>query len=540
MQVKCDQGLPGCKQCMQQELDCPGYQKALKWVDISQEPKAIVSSRRKKDSSFKIFQLSGGDRISPPRKLRGSSSVPPQIVDESFLLIHHYFSRVCQIAGCFDSALSSFRIIPATTMAYSKPVHLLLQASSAAQLTRQHPEMRYKALTLQSEAFSAIRNEINNIQHLIVPDELMLSCIFAGLTSSWYDVNDLGVSHVLGSQFLLSFWLTSKKARLKYHQTFILGAFVYWLAISAFVTGDPRSSFQFQEALQESLLDLETSHDINDDSDVPNLQRRIFPHPLTGFSMRTFICVGKVGSLCRLAHKVMGRGSSSGRFNMEDLLTKAKIIELELLGLFQNRESSFQDTQDSNTTIDEILAVGEAYRCAGLLQLYMTFPQILQLKKGKLDHWEDSSEKGSSSDPETSKVSNSIGLMAIQHNWLRRLAFHILSILETIPSTSGSRVIQGLPVLIAATWFVDPRSGDSPSVSLQHPHLSLTNTSKSKQEARDIVRKGLQMHERNVGLQQVSRVLEILEEVWRSDDTGEEKCDWIVLVASKGLQTLYG
>jgi hypothetical protein len=68
----------------------------------------------------------------------------------------------------------------------------------------------------------------------------------------------------------------------------------------------------------------------------------------------------------------------------------------------------------------------------------------------------------------------------------------------------------------------------------------LLTTTKTKKEGRDIVRQGLNMHHKYVGLQQVSRVLDILEEVWRRDDEGVGKCDWIVLVASKGLQTLYG
>jgi hypothetical protein len=78
------------------------------------------------------------------------------------------------------------------------------------------------------------------------------------------------------------------------------------------------------------------------------------------------------------------------------------------------------------------------------------------------------------------------------------------------------------------------------SRSFNHPFLPLKISSRLKEEGRQIVRQGLQMHEQYVGLQQVSRVLQILEEVWRRDDEGEGKCDWIVLVASKGLQTLYG
>ncbi|KAH8790492.1 fungal-specific transcription factor domain-containing protein [Hyaloscypha sp. PMI_1271] len=468
-----------------------------------------------------------------------TASLPKQINDESSNLIHHYFTRVCKIAGCFDSSISPFRTIPAAMMAYSRPVFLLLQASSAAQLSRQHPAMRFKALSLQSEAFSAVRTEISKLwDSMIVSDELMLSCIIAGLTSSWYDVNDIGVSHVLGSQVLLSLWLASKKTRLKYQEMFILGAYVYWLAISSFVTGDPGSAFHFQEALQQTVDKLDISFDILNDGDVPAPSWRVFPHPLTGFSMKTFICVGKVGSLCRVAH-IEAVENFPGRADPQNRLEeKAERLEAELLHLYQPRLDNFQDPQDSQTTINEILAVGEAYRCAGLLQLYMKFPKLLQPHTKRYFNIDKTSwEQDFLHELNSQEIPSGTGFTPIQHNWLRKLAFHILSILERIPPTSGTRVLQGLPALIAATWFVDP-TGDGQS--FEHPLLPLRKSSRSKDEGRGVVRQGLRMHEKYVGLQQVSRVLEILEEVWRRDDEGVDKCDWIVLVASKGLQTLYG
>lgn len=541
--MKCDQGLPSCQQCTRHKLQCPGYQKPLRWIDTCGDLKTAPALEVKK-RQIKISQMSESSSASFSMAARDSlphqpsPSIPKQLCDESSALIQHYFTRVCKIAGCFDSGISPFRTIPATMMAYSQPVFLLLQASSAAQLSRQYPPMRYKALSLQSAAFSSVRSEIASLRgSMTVSDELMLSCIIAGLTSSWYDVNDLGSSHVLGSQVLLSLWLSSKKSRLKYQETSILGAYVYWLAISAFVTGDPRSSFHFQEALQVTLRDMQMSFDILDDSDIPESSRRLFPHPLTGFSMQTFICIGKVGSLCRLAHgeTIQKHPGSEHKHELEE---KAKYIEAELLLASQPRQANFQDPQDSQTTIEDILAVCEAYRCAGLLQLYMTFPQLLQYhKQGNFGNDISGWEKQFLYELTRQEMSSNGGFTPWQYNWLRRLAFHILAILEKVPPTSGTRVIQGLPVLIAATWFVDPVVDDH---TFEHPLLAVAQSSRSKEEGRTIVSHGLRMHEKYVGLQQVSRVLEILEEVWRSDDEGMGKCNWIALVDAKGLQTLYG
>jgi hypothetical protein len=288
------------------------------------------------------------------------------------------------------------------------------------------------------------------------------------------------------------------------------------------------------------------SHDIVDDTKVPDSYRRIFPHPLTGFSMQTIICVGKVGSLCRVAHNETVQSLQAfpllGSDRQENLEKKARAVEQELLGLLQTRQANFQDPQDSQTTIDEILIVGEAYRCAGLLQLYMTFPRLLQEQLLDLSHKEnDSWEENLLFELYTQEVTSGNGFTPSQHNWLRGLAFHILSLLETIPPTSGTRVLQGLPVLIAATWLVDSiNDGITAQTPLDHPRLPLRRSSKSKEDWREIVRDGLRMHAEYVGLQQVSRILEIVEEVWRRDDEGKGKCHWIVVVASMGLQTLYG
>lgn len=269
-------------------------------------------------------------------------------------------------------------------------------------------------------------------------DELMLSSIIAGLTSAWYDVNDLGLSHILGSQILLSLWLQSQKDRLKYQQTFILGAYVYWFMISAFVAGDPWATFHYLEALQQTVLNLEMSHDVVDDADISESSRKVFPHPLTGFSIHLYLSIGKVGSLCRFYHSANQPEGFQGFLD-----GKVQSLEAELLDLFQPKQSNFQNPQDPETSIDEILKVGEAYRCAGLLQLYATFPQLLyhQTNDPSLHKWQ-SSRTSSTADVEMIGSNCSEDFTPSHHNFLRALAFHILRILETIPATSGTRVLR--------------------------------------------------------------------------------------------------
>jgi hypothetical protein len=307
--------------------------------------------------------------------------------------------------------------------------------------------------------------------------------------------------------------------------------------ISAFVVGNPTESLQYHEALNDTLVSLELGQDIVDDTTVPLDLRSIIPHPLTGFSMQLLISVGKVGSLCRMRHNEIEQFNGDRAANFEE---KAEIIELELFNHRQTHHSNFKDPQDPQTNINEILSVGEAYRCAGLLQLYTRFPQLLQRHAW---HAENGFEASFSLEMEAFSL-NSIGQFTpLQHNWLRALAFHICQILDTIPPTSPTRVLQGLVVLIAASWLVDSVTIDQPTPdegSFNHPEFVLTNSSTPKEYWREKVRCGLRLHNEYVGLEQVCRILNIVEDIWQLDDGGSEKCDWMVVVASKGLQTLYG
>lgn len=462
-------------------------------------------------------------------------------------LIDHYFTQICKIAGCFDSALNPFRIFAKSMMQYSKPVYLLLQASSAAHLSRKDPAMRIKAISLQSEAFSAVREDIGKLQtdytQSIVTDELMLTSIIAGLTSAWYDVNDVGQSHVLGGQVLLYLWLNPQRQRLQYQQTFIIGCFVYWLHISAFVVGDPHESFHYQTALQETVESLDMSCDIEDDSHVPKAQRRIIPHPLTGFSMKLLLVIGKVGSLCRIAQS--GLPLESGA-TLED---EAWNLEQELLSHAPSpAPTTFTDPQDPTTSIAEILRVGEANRCAGLLQLYTQFPSLLQRHAR---HPAETFEASFGREMEAVRL-NTLGLYTPeQHNWLRGLAFHICGLLDDIPKASPTRVLQGLVVLIASAWLIEPLPSDfGKEKAFEHPQFDGGNGAGGgdggwggdvqKEYWREKVGQGLRFHGEYVGLEQVSRVLDIVQEGWRRNDEGGGKGGWMAVVAEKGLQTLYG
>jgi hypothetical protein len=228
---------------------------------------------------------------------------------------------------------------------------------------------------------------------------------------------------------------------------------------------------------------------------------------------------------------------------------KAESVETELLDLDLSRQSNFQDPQDPHTTVDEILKVGEAFRYAGLLQLYATFPQLLQKRAKCSVMHDDFASLGIYTYPQMESNGSSPvkGVGPDQHNWLRALAFHILKILEPVPATSGTRGYLGLPVLIAGSWIANPIAVDGTDfedngdqMMFEHPRLPLLRCTDSKEHWREIIRQGLRRHNDYVGLQQVSRILEILEEVWHLDDSGTTKCNWMVVVASKSLQTLYG
>lgn len=110
-------------------------------------------------------------------------------LEQSSILIHHYFSLVCRINSCFDSACNPFRSQVSGMMVQSPLVFYCVLSMSAAHLY-QH-ETASVSLEFQTQAMSHLSSELAGLnltpagagQSRTVTDELLLSIILLGMTS---------------------------------------------------------------------------------------------------------------------------------------------------------------------------------------------------------------------------------------------------------------------------------------------------------------------------------------------------------------------
>ncbi|EXA34286.1 hypothetical protein FOQG_14474 [Fusarium oxysporum f. sp. raphani 54005] len=112
----------------------------------------------------------------------------------------------------------------------------------------------------------------------------------------------------------------------------------------------------------------------------------------------------------------------------------ARELEIELLSvdfktivLLEEPQDFYVDTRDDNTPVSHLLETAEAYRKAGLLQLYLTFDDLVVNASG------GQNASASSSDDAKDKASRAKSLID--------LTLELVTTLERIPAESGSRFI---------------------------------------------------------------------------------------------------
>jgi hypothetical protein len=147
----------------------------------------------------------------------------------------------------------------------------------------------------------------------------------------------------------------------------------------------------------------------------------------------------------------------------------ASSLEEDLLALESPAVEELADTGDERTPKHDFVVIAEAYRCAGLLEIYRAFPSILRKRLGR-----DQSSRGDNLDfqfpmPrfETPYEDTDIKL------WLNSLSMHILRSIESLPASSGTFCVQPLLLVIAASElkfvssvdFFDVHANDSKILS---------------------------------------------------------------------------
>jgi hypothetical protein len=396
-------------------------------------------------SACRTAELSAGD-LEPTRYLPGMYSLQ-RGSDSSLRLIRNWFEDVCPAWSAFDSGMNMNRKLAADLWHSSPAVFNALQSMSASFLSARLPQLREPALNLLKTATACIQAEVDSINNkpLLgdIPTGLIFSLFCLGTTICWLDASRLGGPFLRSAKSLL------RRASLQY-----ANAAEDKVEILAFF----RKSMVYWEMLVSVVDDIELPSDM-DDMILPGRLRRpagdwseastdLLPHPWTGISSMTSRLFARSMRLCRAYRrrltKPTGRAISLSTAMRE--IEEAQRLEEQLLELEFATIPQTNETGDWRTPRVHLAHVAEAYQLASLLQLYVTFPDLVSLR---LPHESGSSREGD----------------VPWDRWIIPLTLRLTTVLEKIPPHSGSRVIQPLLYICASTGLRSNLSYSNHNVS---------------------------------------------------------------------------
>ncbi|KAH8887293.1 hypothetical protein GQ53DRAFT_844457 [Thozetella sp. PMI_491] len=585
--LKCDESLPSCHNCTRRGIVCPGYQQRLQWStkyerratakidgpsNFSQLASAAshslhqplksqpLNADTKKAAVAPISEAQLPAPASPePLPETASLTLPiydipqsqqddeqeiedgvdsvvvsdlpltPTLIDIPTFLIDHWFKSVCSSWSAYDSDCNPIRQLTSSLWSTSGLVYWALQAISAASLVEHLPHV------MKETARSAPRMADREIKKELVlfsatraagkfPSELLLSLFCMSSSLCWMESRQLGLQFVRQARAVLSCLngkvLDGEDQRLL---EFFNGCLIYEEMLRSVVSDDEidtKNMLSWPEPdAQSSLISLD-------------------PHAWTAVSPRILSLFGKAIALCRRSRNRWRRHDATTYRILQGAIVdieEARRVEESLL----EAETSGSRNQDQpgGTVVDlqTLNDATEAYRLSSLLQLYLTFPDLVANRIPSLVRQDGS---------------------VAWESWVLPLALHIVDILQGIPPAS-MRCIQPLLCLcagsglrfdnkpsLAHTRLSDPPSpGEEPADTDQSFGKEASGVCFKTSRARKFVMQRLEHLELTLPPKPISVAKQLLRAVWSAYDEETEssrKTHWIDVMTNTGLQSLFG
>jgi hypothetical protein len=452
-------------------------------------------------------------------RLPSPSPGPSSPDDIESLLVQHYFKDVCAVFSSFDSILNPFRTTIGRIYQDCPSINYAIQSMAAAHLANTFDNMAAVGVEMQRKAFDALQTELPLVQSgQASATKTFLSIMLLGLTTSWHDSSALGLDYLSTARSLILPKLLSRSEddEVQREAQFFEESLIHWEMLMGFVTEDAMC-FSAPSGLRPRRVSKKNG---------PATRRpdgKIVPHPWTGIAPTGQFLLAEVGRLVRRERSLDKHSTVDIRRRQENALNAASLEE-DLLALEYPSVDDIADTGDERTSKKDFIVIAEAYRCAGLLELYRVFPSILRKRLGK--------DKFSASNNvdfhfpmprfETPYEDTDIKL------WLNSLAMHILRSIESLPSSSGTFCIQPLLLVIAASElkfvssvdFFDVHANDSKILS-----------------SREFVIKRLKEFALRMPNKPLRQMIQLIKETWRQSDEGQDAF-WIDIMNENGWHTI--
>lgn len=497
--------------------------------DFEANPSSFKHNESSIESSVLTTRESSRE-ASPPRlsrslllgfyRLPSPSPNPTSPDDQESLLIQHYFKDVCAVFSSFDSHLNPFRTTIGKIYQDSPSISYAIQSMSAAHLSNTFPHMAAIGNELHGKAVAALQEELPLAQAgQISCTRTFLSIMMLGLTTSWHDSNALGTEFLATARGLILRKLMdrSQEAEVQREAQFFEESLIYWEMVMGFVTEDAMS-FSRPSGMRPRIVSNKKSTPAGRRPDG-----KIVPHPWTGVAPMVQALFAEVGRLVR-SERSLNRDSVMDLIRRQENLFNATSLEEDLLAVDYPSVDEIADTGDDRTPKEHFTILAEAYRCAGLLELYRVFPSILRKRLGsnKLPVSDNVDFHFPMPRFETPYEDADMKL------WLNSLAMHILQMIESLPASSGTFCIQQLVITVAASELKFVSSVDFFDVH--------ANDSKVLQAREKVIRR-LDVYAHRLPGKPLRQLITLIKETWRQSDEGNDVF-WIDIMNEKGWHTI--
>lgn len=459
------------------------------------------------------------------------------LIDPSSILVEYYFKEVAGLFSCYDSRMNPFRTTVSRLWNSSPSIYYTVQSMAAACLGEAFPQMTEVGLRLRSKAASSVES---NMKASRLDTGSLLALIMLGLTASWHDASDIGLAEFETAREAVDSMLTGENfeglEKNERNMRFFQEALVYWEMLLSYVSDSTSSSLP-----EQPQPDAITIYD--------SVEPRV-PHPWTGVGCDAQVLVFEIGSLVREERNRIRRRSFTYEADIDHMrraIERARSLEQKLRGLALPVENVIVNPGDDQTPVTHFLNIAECYRCAGLLQLYRVFPDLLvprrRLSSARADSTKRRRVSKAASDPTVQEVQSN------PNSWLTNLSLHVVSLLESMATESRTRCVQPfLLVAVASELQLSRKEGDAfqGSCPFQKEEYSSEGifdgppTVLDVVLARKFVLSRLSAFEHILPAKPIRQMLALVRETWQRIDEGRENVYWMDVMIEKGYETMMG
>lgn len=476
------------------------------------------------------------DGLSILRQRLTNTSVPSFLIQLPVMLVQYYFHTVCNQWSSFDCPLNPFRVIVSRLWSRNAAIYFAIQSMSAASLANDFPTMRGIGIQTQQQAIACLNNTVQKGTPETKDDEYFLALLMIGSTTGWHDASDLGLPYLKAAQDHLVKQERQCKnpgSALAKQYPLFKQCLLWWNLLAAFVTAE------------SPILDVESSTENSDtDLSVYLVDGQALPHPWTGslrYSLNLFYRTARVVRAAKTFHRRMPENLDPTLIDLSsmaeelDLRQQAEHLEYQMLFTGFSFYCGPVDIGDTNTPPSHFLTLAEAYRCTALLQIYHVFPEIL----------EERLRNNQTGDDERPVPALFLLLFPITEEWSTRsvedarhtLALHIVSLLEQLPSTSGTKVMQ--PIVLACVSSDLVFSSGSVLGATANAIPSLNTMDVEIAQARRKVKMRLSELILILPKLPMQRIYNVVHETWERADSGMEEF-WLDVMLDLNLETIMG